>query len=145
MLGPAPVTTSPERLPLYAREDSLRKLATDTVVPDIKVDASMTRNFPPWPRAASTDALLARAQRVYAEIGHKLTGVAVGSSADVAFAGETGTPSIDGISILGGGAHGTEDYADLSSIVPRVYLLARLLMDLGHTPMTRSSANEARR
>jgi len=118
-------------------EDGLRKLATNTVVPDIKVNASITRNFPPWPRAASTDALLARAQGVYAEIGRKLTGVAVGSSADVAFAAETGTPAIDGISMLGGGAHGVEDYADLSSIVPRVYLLARMLMNLGHTPLPR--------
>jgi len=118
-------------------EDGLRKLATNTVVPDIKVNASITRNFPPWPRAASTDALLARAQGVYAEIGRKLIGVAVGSSTDVAFAAETGTPSIDGISMLGGGAHGVEDYADLSSIVPRVYLLARMLMNLGHTPLPR--------
>jgi glutamate carboxypeptidase len=53
----------------------------------------------------------------------QLAGVPVGSSADVAFAAETGTPCIDGVAILGGGAHGVEDYADLSSIVPRVHLL----------------------
>jgi metal-dependent amidase/aminoacylase/carboxypeptidase family protein len=27
-----------------------------------------------------------------------------------------------------------DDYADLSSIAPRVYLLARMLMDLGRNP-----------
>jgi glutamate carboxypeptidase len=115
-------------------EADLQKLAGDTTVPDVQVKASMMRNFPPWSRAASTDALLARAQKLYAEIGGKLAGVPVGSSADVAFAAETGTPSIDGVAILGGGAHGVEDYADLSSIVPRVYLLTRMLMDLGHNP-----------
>jgi glutamate carboxypeptidase len=115
-------------------ETGIQKLAADTIVPDIQVKASMTRNFPPWPRAASTEALLTRAQKLYAEIGGKLVGVPVGSSADVAFAAETGTPSIDGVAILGGGAHGVEDHADLSSIVPRVYLLARMLMDLGHNP-----------
>jgi glutamate carboxypeptidase len=98
------------------------------------VKASLTRNFPPWARAASTDALLARAQRLYAEIGGTLTAVSVGSSADVAFAAETGTPSIDGFGIRGGGAHSVDDYADLSSITPRVYLLTRMLMDLGHSP-----------
>jgi len=103
----------------------------DTV---FQVKASMTRNFPPWPPAASTDALLARAQKLYAEIGGKLAGVPVGSSADVAFAAETRTPSIDGVAILGGGAHGVDDHADLSSVVPRVYLLTRMLMDLGHNP-----------
>lgn len=115
-------------------ETSLQKLAGDTIVPDIEVKATMTRYFPPWPHAASTDALVARAQKLYAEIGGKLAGVPVGSSADVAFAAETGTPSLDGVAIRGGGAHGVDDHADLSSIVPRVYLLARMLMDLGHNP-----------
>jgi glutamate carboxypeptidase len=115
-------------------ETGLQKLAGDTVVPDVQVKASLTRNFPPWPRAASTEALLSRAQKLYAEIGGKLSGVQVGSSADVAFAAETATPAIDGAAILGGGAHSVDDHADLSSIVPRVYLLTRLLMDLGRKP-----------
>jgi glutamate carboxypeptidase len=112
----------------------LQRLAGDTVVPDVQVKAALIRNFPPWPRVASTDALFARAQRLYAEIGGTLTAVSVGSSADIAFAAETGTPSIDGFGIRGDGAHSVNDYADLSSITPRVYLLTRMLMDLGHNP-----------
>jgi glutamate carboxypeptidase len=115
-------------------EAGLSKLAGETIVPEVQVKASMTRLFPPWPPSASTEALLKRAQKLYAEIGLTLSGVPVGSSADVAFAAETGTPSIDGVAIRGGGAHGVDDYADLSSIVPRVYLLTRMLMDLGHNP-----------
>jgi glutamate carboxypeptidase len=115
-------------------ETALAKLAGDTIVPEVQVKASMMRNFPPWPPTASTVALLARAQKLYAEIGLQLAGVPVGSSSDIAFAAETGTPCIDGVAILGGGAHGVDDYADLSSIAPRVYLLTRMLMDLGHSP-----------
>jgi glutamate carboxypeptidase len=115
----------------------LQRLAGEVTVPDVQVKATMMRNFPPWPRVASTDALFARAQRLYAEIGGTLTAVSVGSSADVAFAAETGTPSIDGFGIRGGGAHSVDDYADLSSITPRVYLLTRMLMDLGHSPPKR--------
>jgi glutamate carboxypeptidase len=115
-------------------EPGLARRARDTVVPEVQVKAAMTRNFPPWPPSASTQASLTRAQKLYAEIDLHLVGVAVGSSADVAFAAETGTPCIDGIAILGGGAHGVDDYADLSSIVPRVYLLTRMLMDLGRNP-----------
>ena len=120
-------------------EASLQRLAANTVVPDVEVKSSMTRNFPPWPRAASTDALLARAQKLYGEIGGELAAVPVGSSADVAFAAETGTASIDGLAVIGGGAHGVDDHAVLSSIVPRVYLLVRLLMDLGHDPPARAT------
>jgi glutamate carboxypeptidase len=118
----------------------LQRLAGDTVVPDVQVKAVLVRNFPPWPRVASTDALFARAQRLYAEIGGTLTAVSVGSSADIAFAAETGTPSIDGFGIRGDGAHSINDYADLSSITPRVYLLTRMLMDLGHNPSVNPSS-----
>jgi glutamate carboxypeptidase len=121
-------------------ERDLQKLTGDMIVPDVQVNASMTRNFPPWARVASTDALLARAQKLYAEIGGTLAAISVGSSADVAFAAETGTPSIDGLAIRGGGAHSVDDYADLSSVTPRVYLLTRMLMDLGHNPSVNSEA-----
>jgi glutamate carboxypeptidase len=115
-------------------ERELQTLVANTIIPDVQVKAFMTRNFPPWPHVASTDALFARARTLYAELGHTLTPLAVGSSADIAFAAETGTPSIDGFGMRGGGAHGVDDYADLVSITPRIYLLTRMLMDLGQNP-----------
>ena len=124
----------------FARvETGAAALAKRTTVPEVVVKSTMKRNFPAWPRAASTDALLARAQRLYAEVDRKLEGVSVGSSADVAVAAEAGIPSIDGVGLLGSGAHGADDQADLSSIVPRVYLLTRMLMDLGQTPPGKAS------
>ena len=115
-------------------ERAAKDLAMRTTVPDVKVVVTMERTFPPWPHVPSTDALLERARAVYAEIGGKLAAVSVGSSADVALTAEAGTPSIDGFGILGDGAHGPDDQADLRSIVPRVYLLARFVMDLGRSP-----------
>lgn len=115
-------------------ERAAKDLAMRTTVPDVKVVVTMERTFPPWPHVPSTDALLERARAVYAEIGGKLAAVSVGSSADVALTAEAGTPSIDGFGILGDGAHGPDDHADLRSIVPRVYLLARFVMDLGRSP-----------
>ena len=78
--------------------------------------------------------MIARANRLYAEIGRQVTATEVGSSADVSYAAQTGAPSIDGFGIEGGGAHSIDDYADLATLVPRVYLLTRLLMDVGHDP-----------
>lgn len=122
----------------FDRVDSeLQRIARNAVVPDVKVTASLTRGFPPWPRSRSTDALLAQAQRVYAEIGHDLSAIVVGSSSDVSVAAETGTPSIDGFGAVSGGAHGVEDHVLLSSITPRIYLLARMIMENGAKPMRR--------
>jgi len=121
-------------------EKDMQALARDTVVPDVTVKASMVRGFPPWPRADSTDALLARAQRLYAEIGGTLAAIAVGSSSDASLPPEVGTPSIDGFGPLGGGAHGADDYVDLASIARRTYLIARMIMDLGQNPPLRTAA-----
>ena len=115
-------------------EEGLRRLSNQTIVPGIEVSATLARNFPPWPRAASTDALVERARKLYSEIGGSLATASVGSSTDVAFAAETGVPSIDGFGLIGGGAHSLDDYADLASIVPRVYLLTRMVMDIGEHP-----------
>jgi glutamate carboxypeptidase len=115
-------------------EAGLKMLATRTTVPGVTVRASLERGFPPWPRSGATDALLSRANELYAEIGRSLTPVVVGSSADVSLAAATGTPSIDGFGALAGGAHGVDDYVDLASLVPRTYLLTRMLMELGRNP-----------
>jgi glutamate carboxypeptidase len=115
-------------------EQGAARLAAAPGIDGVTIASTLTRNFPAWPRAASTEALLARANRLYGELGRSLTGVTVGSSADVAFAAESGKPAIDGFGMEGGGAHGPDDYADFATLVPRAYVLARMLMDLGHAP-----------
>jgi len=115
-------------------EQAAAKLAMSPSIDGVTIKTTMQRSFPPWPHNEHTDRVIARANRLYAEIGRKVTPTAVGSSADVAYAAETGTPSVDGFGIEGGNAHSVDDYADMSTLVPRVYVLARLLMDVGHDP-----------
>jgi glutamate carboxypeptidase len=115
-------------------EAAARKLAASPTIDGVTIVSRLERNFPPWPHVASTDALLARANKLYAELGRQLAPASVGSSADVAYAAETGTPALDGFGLEGDGAHGPDDSADLSTLTPRAYLLARVLMDFGHAP-----------
>jgi glutamate carboxypeptidase len=115
-------------------EQGAAKLAASPGIDGVAIKTTMKRLFPPWPQNEHTDHVIARANRLYAEIGRKLIPTEVGSSADVAYAAETRTPSVDGFGIEGGNAHSVDDYADMSTLVPRVYLLTRLLMDVGHDP-----------
>lgn len=110
------------------------QIAAAPTISGVTVTSKLDMDFPPWPRAASTDQLLARANRLYGELGRSLTAVSVGSSADVAFAAESGKPAIDGFGMEGAGAHGPDEYADFATLSPRAYLLARMLMDLGRDP-----------
>jgi glutamate carboxypeptidase len=117
-------------------EQAAVQIAASPGINGVTIQSSLQRIFPPWPRKQSTDALIARANRLYGELGRTLTAVEVGSSADVSFAAEGGTPALDGFGMEGGGAHGPDDYADLATLTPRAYLLARLIMDFGHDPQT---------
>jgi glutamate carboxypeptidase len=115
-------------------EQAAAKLAATPSIDGVTIKSSMQRVFPPWPPSEHSDHVIERANLVYAEIGRRITATEVGSSADVSYAAQTGTPSVDGFGIEGGGAHSVDDYADMATLVPRVYLLTRLLMDVGHDP-----------
>jgi glutamate carboxypeptidase len=118
-------------------EKAAAALAASPGIQGVTITSAMQRNFPPWPRSAATDAVIARANRLYAELGRTLTPIAVGSSADVNYAAETGTPGVDAFGMEGDGAHSVDDYADFATLTPRAYLLARMLQDYGHDPKGR--------
>jgi glutamate carboxypeptidase len=105
---------------------SQAKLISDT---DVKV--SLARHFPPMAKSAGTDALADKAQAIYAEIGRKLTLEGSGGAADSSLSAGVGTASLDGLGIVGGEIHTPNEYAEVESIVPRFYLLTRLIMELG--------------
>ena len=115
-------------------EAAAAAIAAKPGIDGVTITSKLERGFPPWPRNAAGDAVLARANRLYAEIGHTLKPMSIGGSGDASLAAETGTPTLDGFGMEGDGAHGLDDSADFTTLTPRAYLLARMLMDAGHDP-----------
>src|SRR3954447_16918263 len=112
-------------------ERDLANVSQAKLISDTDVKVSLARNFPPMAKNAGTDALAAKAQAIYAEIGHKLTLEGSGGAADSSLSAGVGTPSLDGLGIVGGEIHTPNEYAEVESIVPRFYLLAQLIIELG--------------
>jgi glutamate carboxypeptidase len=112
-------------------ERDLAQIVKNKLIPDTQVTATLTRLFPPMPRNTTTDALAARAQLGYSELGRMLGTEGAGGAADISFCAGVGTPSLDGLGIVGGAGHSPDEFADLESLVPRLYLLARLVMETG--------------
>jgi glutamate carboxypeptidase len=116
----------------FARvEQILRKNAETTVIPDTKVTISHGEGFPPLPNNPATDRLAAQAQRIYAGIGRTLAAGGNGGASESALAADAGVPALDGLGPVGGGFHSDEEFLELDTVTPRLYLLTRLLMDLG--------------
>ena len=111
-------------------ERDLARVSADKLIPDTEVKTTLVRGFPPMPRSAATDQLAAKAQAIYAEIGRKLTLEGSGGAADASVSAGAGTPTLDGFGIVGGGIHTPDEYAEVESVVPRLYLLSRMLMEL---------------
>jgi glutamate carboxypeptidase len=83
------------------------------------------------PQTAQTQELAAVAQSIYAELGKTLTLEGSGGAADSSFSAGVFKPTLDGLGLVGGNAHSLDEYAEVESMVPRLYLLTRMLMELG--------------
>jgi glutamate carboxypeptidase len=105
-----------------------------TVVPDTHVTVAHDPAFPPLTENAQIDALAARAQAIYSEIGKTVEWSGNGGASESALAMAEGTPALDGLGYVGGDFHTDHEWIDLTSIVPRLYLFTRLLMETGAKP-----------
>lgn len=115
-------------------ERDMRRIAATQLVPEAKVDIALKRSFPPMPPSPVTDAVARAASAIYAELGRKLTLESSGGAADSSIVFAAGVPTVDGLGIVGGGIHTAEEYAEVDSIAPRIYLLARLIQQFGKNP-----------
>jgi glutamate carboxypeptidase len=85
-------------------------------------------------RNPQTDRLAVLAQEIAQEIDVSLQPVPMRFGTDAGFAYHPKAPKpavLEGLGIVGAGLHAPEEWADLRSIVPRLYLTVRLLEELG--------------
>ena len=115
-------------------EALLKKNAETTVIPDTKVTVSREAAYPPLVNNPATDKLAARAQRIYAEIGKTIGTGGNGGASESALAADANVPALDGLGPVGANFHSEKEYMVLATVSPRLYLLTRMLMDLGPTP-----------
>ncbi|MGA2776591.1 MAG: glutamate carboxypeptidase [Steroidobacteraceae bacterium] len=112
-------------------------MSTTTVIPDTTVTVGHEPAFPPLTENAYIDALGARAQAIYAEIGKTVAFSGNGGASESALAMSVGTPALDGLGYVGGDFHTDHEWIDLNSVTPRLYLFTRLLMETGAAPPKR--------
>ena len=83
---------------------------------------------------SAVDELADRATRIYASMGMDLGRGGNGGASESALSQEGGIPALDGLGPVGGGFHSADEFLDLRTLTPRLYLLTELVMDLGQSP-----------
>ncbi|NWE74697.1 M20/M25/M40 family metallo-hydrolase [Pseudomonas yamanorum] len=111
-------------------EKDLARVSANKLIPETEVTTSLHRGLPPMPQTPESDKLVAIAQGIYGELGRKLTIEGSGGAADASLSAGVGTPTLDGFGIVGGNIHTPEEYAEVESVAPRIYLLSRMIMEL---------------
>ena len=110
------------------------------IVPDTTIAVAVDGStYPPLTENARIDALGARAQAIYAELGKTLGLSGNGGASESAVVMSVGTPALDGLGFVGDGFHTDHEWIDLSSVTPRMYLFARLLMETSRSTPDKSA------
>ena len=84
-------------------------------------------NRPPMERTAGVAALYAKAREVARDLGWSLDEASVGGGSDGNFTAALGVPTLDGLGVVGEGAHAEHESILISELPRRALLLAGLI------------------
>ena len=110
------------------------KVAESRRVPDTETSLTMGEGRPPFVGDARTMAMAKKAQAVYAELdGRKLALHPItGGGTDAGYAARSGKAAVlESLGLPGAGYHARDEYIEIDTIVPRLYLTSRMLIELG--------------
>jgi glutamate carboxypeptidase len=102
--------------------------ALEATTPGTSIEVAGGFGRPPMERTKRNEALFLQARRIAAQLGMDLQEVTAGGGSDGNTTSQN-TATLDGLGIIGDGAHSPSERIDLRSLVPRTALLAALLME----------------
>jgi len=115
-------------------EKALQEKVRNRLLPDSKVELKFEVRRPPLEANDASRRVAAHGKTIYGEIGLSMNVAekATGGGTDAAFAAlKTKGAVVEGMGLSGFGAHSNDaEYVNIDSIVPRLYLTTRMIMDL---------------
>lgn len=113
-------------------EAALKEKVQNRLVPDTQTTVSIERGRPPFVASPAAREVAKKAQEIYGEIDRKLTLVDnTGGATDAGFAAKSGKAIVlESFGLGGAGYHAREEYIVTDTIVPRLYLMSRMLQEV---------------
>ncbi|MEA2556593.1 MAG: glutamate carboxypeptidase, partial [Actinomycetota bacterium] len=118
---------SPALATLEEAEAEIVRICAETVVPDVTITVERSGWHRPMEKSAEAQRLVDIALQAAGELGFELRDAATGGASDANTTSAAGTPTIDGLGPVGGDDHAPAEWIDLTSVVPRVALLAGII------------------
>jgi glutamate carboxypeptidase len=121
---------SPKEATLSQAEAAVEAIASSHTVPDVEVRLTGGKWHRPMERREGTARLARIAAEVAKDLGFELRDAATGGASDANTTSAAGVPTLDGLGPIGGDDHGPKEWIDVTSIAPRIALLAGIVSRL---------------
>jgi glutamate carboxypeptidase len=106
-------------------------LSATTGVDGVTCELHRLATHRPMEKGPATARLAELAIAIASEIGFDLRDTATGGASDANTTAGMGIPTLDGLGPIGGDDHSADEWLDLSSVAPRMTLLAQLIARVG--------------
>lgn len=110
-----------------------QRLVQKKLIDDTEVTVRLEKGRPPLAKNAASEQLAKQAQVLYAKIDRKIEAIAMrfGTDAGYAYVPGSDKPAVlETMGVVGAGLHADDEYIELSSIAPRLYLTVALIRQL---------------
>lgn len=117
-----------------------QRIIKDKLIDDTTVELRIDKGRPPLAKNAGSDHLAETARKLYGEIDKTIEPIAMrfGTDAGYAYVPDSDKPAVlETMGVVGAGLHSDEEYLELASIAPRLYLTVAMIKTL-------SGENESR-
>ena len=122
-----------DRATMEAAEAAIREIADASTVADVSCTIERRHRWWPMEKTEPTAHLAETAIAIAHRLGFDLCDAATGGASDANTTSGMGVPTLDGLGPVGGADHAPGEYVEIDSIVPRVTLLAALLLSAGRS------------
>ena len=108
-----------------------QRISQARLIADTQVTLTLRKGRPPLARNEGSAALASTAQQLYGQIDRSLEPIAMRFGTDAGYVPGSATPAVlETMGVVGAGLHADDEYIDLSSIAPRLYLTVAMIRHL---------------
>jgi glutamate carboxypeptidase len=110
-----------------------QKIIENKLIDDTRVELRVDQGRPPLAKNPASERLAETAQRLYGEIDQRIEPIAMrfGTDAGYAYVPGSDKPAVlETMGVVGAGLHSEDEYIELSSIAPRLYLTTAMIRAL---------------
>ncbi|WP_278398353.1 M20/M25/M40 family metallo-hydrolase [Stutzerimonas kunmingensis] len=110
-----------------------QKIIENKLIDETRVELRVDKGRPPLAKNPASERLAETAQRLYGEIDQRIEPIAMrfGTDAGYAYVPDSDKPAVlETMGVVGAGLHSEDEYIELSSIAPRLYLTTAMIRAL---------------